>query len=64
MQSLHARVPYKKSGTKAPPPNFPFLFGRNIPGSIMKIIHAIAEDRLLCWAIATALIMLMFELVL
>lgn len=30
----------------------------------MKIIHAIAEDRLLCWAVATALIILMFELVL
>ncbi|MEH2513968.1 hypothetical protein V1291_005322 [Nitrobacteraceae bacterium AZCC 1564] len=30
----------------------------------MKIIHAIAEDRLLCWAIAAALVILMFELVL
>jgi hypothetical protein len=30
----------------------------------MKIIDAIAADRLLCWAVATALVILMFKLVL
>lgn len=42
----------------------PIFIGLNIPGCTMKIINAIAEDRLLCWAVAAALVILMFELVL
>ena len=41
-----------------------FDLGLNVLGWTMKIINAIAEDRLLCWAVVTALIILMFELVL
>jgi hypothetical protein len=54
----------RKSGTERLPLNCLFLIGLNIPGCTMKIINAIAEDRLLCWAVATALVILMFELVL
>ena len=59
MRERHAKIRNESTATE-----LPFLFGRNTPGCIMKIIHAIAEDRLLCWAIGAALVILMFELVL
>lgn len=62
MRSHNTHIRNKISATE-----LPTLFGgyiHNIPGLHMKIIDAIAADRMLCWAVATALVILMFKLVL